>query len=382
MTPSERLEKLLKAAERDPAERSVKSRANRERVDYVCRYLQNRACVRLLMSCLLAKLDRPEIDPRKPYTEIGTKDSFSGRTYDERYITSFIQGHGLPCNPTTAFLTPVLRNLDRPLTKDQALIGRPRELYTNTLILLDEVARGREKAENVLLDTIRILVQIRNEQRNQLETLQAGLRGASSTELPLSSEAIVTLLAQHLKCKNSSRLPVLIVAAAYEAVGGQLGEQHKPLHAHTAADEQTGAAGDVEITLINEDQVRTIYEMKRKTVTADDANRALQKVATVSQRVDNYIFITTDHIDSSVHEYAASLYQSTGGTEFAVLDCIGFLRHFLHLFHRKRAEYLNAYQALVLAEPESAVGFELKQVFLTLRRSAEVNSEIGPISGQ
>lgn len=43
----------------------------RKRVDYVCRCMSNRAGVRLLMSCLLGKMDNPKVDPRKPYTEIG-----------------------------------------------------------------------------------------------------------------------------------------------------------------------------------------------------------------------------------------------------------------------------------------------------------------------
>jgi hypothetical protein len=62
----------------------IDNRLIRERVDYVCRCMSNRAGVRLLMSCLLGKIDRPNVDPRKPYTEIGGDDSFSGRTYDER----------------------------------------------------------------------------------------------------------------------------------------------------------------------------------------------------------------------------------------------------------------------------------------------------------
>jgi DNA adenine methylase len=50
---------------------------------------------------------------------------------------------------------------------------------------------------------------------------------------------------------------------------------------------------------------------------------------------------------------------------------MGFLRHFLHLFHRLRIRFLEAYQNLLLAEPESAVRQELKESFLTLRRAAE-----------
>ena len=53
------------------------------------------------------------------------------------------------------------------------------------------------------------------------------------------------------------------------------------------------------------------------------------------------------------------------------LDKMGFLRHFLHLFHRIRANYLSAYQNLVLNEPDSAVSQTLKEAFLALRQAAE-----------
>lgn len=81
--------------------------------------------------------------------------------------------------------------------------------------------------------------------------------------------------------------------------------------------------------------------------------------------------MTTDVIDPVVTKYAATLYDKTDGVEIAVLDCVGFLRHFLHLFSRIRTAYLNAYQALVLNEPDSAVSQSLKQAFLALRHAAE-----------
>jgi hypothetical protein len=213
------------------------------------------------MACLLAKIDNPKIDPRKPYTEIKAPDAFSGRTYDEI----------------------------------------------------------------------------------------------------------------HLKSKNSSRLPVLVVAAAYQVVGDKVDERLLPLRAHNAADEQTGAMGDVEICLANEDNVVTVYEMKKKRVTPDDINRALQKIASAERRIHNYIFITTDVIDDQVKTYATEAYERTGGTEIAILDCLGFLRHFLHFFHRLRIAYLDAYQALLLAEPDSAVSQPLKEAFLALRQAAKAD---------
>ncbi|MGA1357109.1 MAG: DNA methyltransferase, partial [Prochlorothrix sp.] len=88
--PQDILEQLQQRAAANLFTPAIADVTLQEQVDYVCRCLSNRAGVRLLMACLLAKLAEPHIDPRKPYTEIGDSDSFSGRTYDERYITPFI----------------------------------------------------------------------------------------------------------------------------------------------------------------------------------------------------------------------------------------------------------------------------------------------------
>src|SRR3990172_3582174 len=370
--PSQILERAFARASANLSRSLVKDKRICEQTEYVCRCLRNRAGVRLLMACLLAKIDRPKVDPRKPYTEIGDPDSFSGRSYDETHITHFINEHRLPCNPTTAFLTPAFRNIDQTLTTKVEIVGRPRQLYTYTLQLLDDVHKGRVSARDLLAEVIRILMIMRDEKANRMATLLAALQH-SEEAMPLSSEAIVKLIEQHLNSRNSSRLPVLVVAAAYQAAGDKLGEHLLPLRGHNAADEQTGAMGDVEICLVNDDRVVTAYEMKMKRVTVDDIDRALQKVATASTRIHNYIFITTDVIDDPVRAYAAEAYEDTGGTEIAILNCVGFLRHFLHLFHRLRIDYLDAYQALVLAEPDSAVSQPLKEAFLALRQAAEAD---------
>jgi len=343
-------------------------------VEYVCRNIQNRAGVRLLLACLLAKIHNPAVDVRKPYTEIGAPDSFSGRTYDEAYITPFITSHELPCNPTTAFLTPALRNRNTTLTADLNLVGRPPLLYQTILRLLDDLHAGRVAAEDLLAETVRWLLIVRDEQRQRMETLLAGLQTTQGAT-PLSSETIVKLIEQHLSCRNASRLPVLIVAAAYQAASQYLGERVLPLASHTAADEQTGALGDVEIALLSDDAVVTCYEMKNKRVSKDDINRALQKLRNSGQRIDNYIFITTDKIDDELKEYAAGIYERTGGIEVVILDCTGFLRHFLHLFHRLRMQFLEEYQRFVLVEAESAVSQPLKEAFLALRQAAEAVSD-------
>ena len=368
-TPASILDLAYQRASGDTATPIVNDAGIVANVEYVCRNIQNRAGVRLLMACLLAKIHNPAVDVRKPYTESGA-DSFSGRTYDEGYITKFITDHDLPCNPTTAFLTPALRNRNSTLTTDLNLVGRPPRLYQTILQLLDDVHSRRVSADDLLAETVRWLLIVRDEQRQRMETLLAGLQTVEGA-IPLSSEAIVGLIEQHLNTRNSSRLPVLVVAAAYQAASEHLGERVLPLGGHNAADRQTGALGDVEITLLADDEVITCYEMKDKRVTINDIIRALQKITESGRRVDNYIFITTDIIEDEVKEYAAGMYDRTGGIEIVILDCIGFLRHFLHLFHRLRMQFLEEYQRFLLVEPESAVNRPLKEAFLALRQAAE-----------
>ena len=318
------------------------------RVDFVCRNIQNRAGVRLLLACLLAKIHKPSIDIRKPYTEIGSNDCYSGRTYDEAYVESF-----------SIVLTP-----------DLNLVGRPPKMYQAMLELLTDVQKNRVSAEDLLAEMIRCLLAVKSERQQRMDSLLAALR-STEENIPLSAETIITLIEQHLNCRRSSRLPVLIVAAAYEAASDYLKERVLLLEAHTSADLQTKALGDIQITLIDDNDVVTGYEMKTRRVIKNDIDNALHKIERSGKRIDNYIFITTDTIEVSVQEYAKSLYEKTGGIEIVILDCVGFLRHFLHLFHRLRMQYLEAYQNLDIKEPESSVSQPLKEAFLALRQVAE-----------
>lgn len=342
----------------------------RQRVEYVSKNLSNRAGVRLLMSCLLAKVHTPTVDVRKPYTQIGSADSFSGRSYDEQYITAFINEHNLPCNNTTAFLTPALRNRNATLVQGLNLVGRPPQLYTTVLDLFDDVHNNRVSASDLLAETIRWLILLRNERQQRIESLIGALK-TTEDAIPLSSEEMVRLIDQHMSLRGTSRLPVLLVAAAYHTAQSHLGERVLALQSHNAADIQTGSLGDIEVTLVNDNRVITSYEMKDKQVTREDIDRALQKLSASNKRVDNYIFITTGEINPEAQEYARSLYAETGGIEFVILDCIGFIRHFLHLFHRLRSQFLEAYQSLLLVEPESSVSQPVKEAFLSMRQAAE-----------
>jgi hypothetical protein len=153
-----------------------------------------------------------------------------------------------------------------------------------------------------------------------------------------------------------------------------LGERVLHLQAHNAADQQTGSLGDIEVTLINDENVIATYEIKARRITQNDIDQALYKLVHSGHEVNHFVFITTDKIDAEVKDYAATIYERTGGIEIVVLDCISFVRHFLHLFHRFRMQFLDEYQNLLLAEPGSSVSQTLKEAFLALRRAAEMGA--------
>lgn len=372
-TCSEILEKAYRSAEGHLKKAFVVDAELGGCVAYVALCSSNRAGARFLLAATLAKIDKPTIDIRKPfiqaYAEGEKANSYGGRNYDEQYVFEFITRHKLPCSSTTAFLTPAFRTKNIVLDLSQRLRGRPPELYQSILKILDAIESRKASANDVLRELVRLLIIERDDRKARLETLQQGLR-EQSDDLALSSEDTVRLIEQHLALKNSARLPVLVVAAAYTAASQRLGEKVLRLNAHTAADSQTGALGDVEITLLSDDKVVTTYEMKDKPVTVADIDIAIHKIAN-GVDVQNYIFITTAPIDAAVREYAGQQYRELGGVEIAVLDCIGFLRHFLHLFHRLRTDFLDAYQELVLAQPESGVNQALKEAFLALRKAAQ-----------
>ena len=107
---------------------------------------------------------------------------------------------------------------------------------------------------------------LRDEKLARMASLPGALERTESA-LPLSSEAIITLINQHLACKNVSHLPVLDFPDAYEAAVTRLAESMLPLNSRNVEDLQTGSLGDVEICFLGDDSVVTAYEMKVKSVT-------------------------------------------------------------------------------------------------------------------
>lgn len=206
--PADILEQSIQRVRTRIGHPAIEDAAIREKAEYVCRCLSNRAGVRMLLTCTLAKIHNPAIDIRKPYTEIGTPDSFSGRAeYDEKFVGPFVARHDLPVNLTTAFLTPGFRTINVPLALPLTISGRPKRMYTDTIHLLGLVHTGQLSPQVLMDEAIRQLLVLKQEQDERMKQMLENL-GTSSSGIPLSAEDILTLISQHLRSPRSSRLPV------------------------------------------------------------------------------------------------------------------------------------------------------------------------------
>ena len=96
------------------------------KVEEICHNIRNRGVIRFLMSCLVAKIDNSAVDVRKPYTNIGGGDAFSGRHYDEHPVQALITKYNLPTNPTEAQRIARLFELYQQLTAPLLPINKPK----------------------------------------------------------------------------------------------------------------------------------------------------------------------------------------------------------------------------------------------------------------
>jgi hypothetical protein len=177
-------------------------------------------------------------------------------------------------------------------------------------------------------------------------------------EWPVSAADIVRFGEQVITFRNA-RLRALLVSAVLEAMSAR----------------PESANGRLVFVTESGERGRDVYDVVAA-VTLTEVEGALDAILPLPSQPDNYIFVTTEPVEPEVSVLVETLYDETW-IEFAILDCIGFLRHFLHLFHRHRIVFLDAYQDLVLAQPDSAVSHELKKIFLDLRANATQEPESG-----
>lgn len=178
MLPTDILEKAYRHASAELKQPVISDSDAVTQVQLACGNPLWRANSRILLACLLAKIDNPKIDIRKPYRQDGER-AYSGRSYDERYISNFIEKYRLPCHLTSGFLSTVYRN-GFAFTTDSKVSTRWPEQYMAVVQLFAKVEDETILAEDLLAEIVRVLLIYRTkwsqaeQWRNKLEKCRPG----------------------------------------------------------------------------------------------------------------------------------------------------------------------------------------------------------------
>ena len=164
--------------------------------------------------------------------------------------------------------------------------------------------------------------------------------------------------------KGASRLPVLALYAVYTVLLKEMhrydGKQLKPLEAHSAADSQTGAVGDIEV--LNEDGTTfEAVEVKHQIpISKAIVDTAKQKIR--GSRLDRYYILTTSRQHDPSKEVAEEVesVKLLLGTQMIVNGIVPTIKYYLRLMTNPGSvlpEYVK------LLESDAAIGFEHRDIW-------------------
>lgn len=164
--------------------------------------------------------------------------------------------------------------------------------------------------------------------------------------------------------KGASRLPVLALYAIYTVLLDELsrfsGKKLKPLEAHSAADAQTGAIGDIEIIDGDGNAFEAIEVKHGLPITTAMVDSAKQKIR--GSLVDRYYILTTH----SQHEPSEDVLREVEnvkkllGCQLIVNGVIPSIKYYLRMLTNPGA-VLPAYVRRL--EKDEAIGFEHRDIW-------------------
>ncbi len=164
--------------------------------------------------------------------------------------------------------------------------------------------------------------------------------------------------------KGASRLPVLALYAIYTVLLEELrryeGKELKPLEAHSAADAQTGAIGDIEIVNSDGSAFEAVEVKHGLVITTAMVDSAKQKIR--GSQADRYYILTTHHQHEPSEDVLAEVetVKKLLGCQLIVNGVIPTIKYYLRLLTNPGA-VLPAY-VKVLNEDE-AIGFEHRDIW-------------------
>lgn len=357
MEPKEYLEKLydesLALVGSGNEIKSDLSQSIKDNLDIVLDYSEKRkGVITVLFTSLIYKSLFPEQDVRKHQSQM--EGGYSGRTFDTKFITPFLQNKNFPAPSETGWLTRSLET-NSPYFIDYKPNITPKSLKTAFLEILDQTSNEQLSKESSYYIIQGLIVQ-RNSQEINL---------AKPANLPIS--VIIRLLKTHFDSpytsEGASRLPVLALYAVYQCLMNEAkrfrGKELLSIESHTSADSRSGRIGDIDIVDETGKEFEAVEVKFGIPITAQLIRGSFEKFKTT--QVKRYYLLSTANIDNKDKQNIEKEIEriiNIHGCNVIANGLIHSLNYYLRLIS-DTSEFISNYVDLV--EEDGALKFEHKQ---------------------
>ena len=334
----------------------IESRLHEEEkqlLDTVLQYAeQAKAVLTVALTSITYKIINPSQNITKHQTSI--PGGYSGRTFDSRFITPFMKAKKFPAMAESGWLT---RSLEQKVPYDKNYSGaiNPPALKQSFLQVLENLENKADGAA-YLSYLLQGLILQRNKHVIEL---------AKPTTLPIAT--ILHLLELHFNGKyqseGGSRLPVLAIYAAYQALTKELkrfeGKTLLPLESHTASDKRSGRIGDIEILDKQQRSFEAVEVKHGIPITLQLVRDAYEKFKTTP--VNRYYILSTAASDDgqmAAMDAEIIRIKNVHGCQVIINGIMHTLKYYLRLLSDPY-EFIENYINLIEQDP--ALKFEHKE---------------------
>lgn len=334
-----------------------------------------KAVLGVTLTSIAYKIYQPTQDIR--YHQERLKGGYSGRTFDTKYTTPFLQDK-FPhlAMAESSWLT---RSLEQPHPFTLDFPGRIRNplLKTSFLELLDYLEQNASIAQNLIVALMVLLIETSGEYDL--------LSQAVTVSEDLIIARIVEAVHQHISRSYSTRsgvarIPVVAIYSVYQLLVRDVrryqGKELMPLTSHTTADLRSKSLGDIEILEKSGDCFEAIEVKHLIPVSVNIVNRVYHKIK--NKRVNRYYILTTHEPNwDDVEEVFARVkaVRAASGCQIIVNGVIPSLKYYLRMVNDPN-EFLEAYTTCLQTEFSSASGIKKEhlEAWLELQREYLIES--------
>jgi DNA (cytosine-5)-methyltransferase 1 len=321
-----------------------------------------------LLSAIVTSVARKAVQPEQDIRlhRVDFEGGYSARTLDTKVTAPFFKQY-FPkyANKESAFLTLATRErLKWTLDEGQQLKIRNKEVKTSFLTILD-IVQNRQIAPTECLTFI--FVRLLDLSSQQAVVFDDTIESLNFPDV-VNISRVVKMLKKHFETKNSSRLPVIAVYAAYQMLFQELkrfdDKTLLPLNVHTASDKH--GYGDIEIVNADGSHFETV-EIKHNVPIDRNLVFDIAKKCQGSP-IQRYYILTTfkgsfksDEEEEFIEKFVAKI-QNDSGLAIISNGILMTIKYYLRFIENHKA-YLDAYTNALIEDAKNST--EVKEYHIS-----------------